>query len=277
MLPNLIVIGAMKCGTTSLHYYLDTHPEISMSKKKELDFFILEKNWPKGAEWYESNFVGRARIYGESSPHYTNYPRFPGVPERMHSVIPDTKLIYLVRDPIERMISDYVHLRSIRRETRGVAEALTDRAENRYLNRSKYFMQLEQYLRYFPPSNIFVITQEELYHRRFETLQMIFRYLGVDDSFFSPRFNLIIHKTADKLQPDWVGFLLDQMSRTRFVHWIPLEMREKIKSSFLLPLSRRIERPLLEEGPRIELRERLKDDVEQLRKFAGRSFQEWSL
>ncbi len=277
MLPNLIVIGAMKCGTTPLHYYLGLHPEISMSKTKELDFFILEKNWPKGVEWYESNFVGKAKIYGEASPHYTNYPRFSGVPERMHSLIPEAKLIYLVRDPIERMISDYVHLCSIGRETRTIREALSNQTENRYLNRSRYFMQLEQYLKYFQKSQTFIVTQEELLNRRIETLQTIFRFLEVEDSFSSQEFNFVFHKTSDKIQPNWIGFLLGQISRLPLVHWFPLQQREKVKSSLLRASSRPIERPSLEEDLRAELRRRLKDEIDQLRKFTGRSFEEWSL
>lgn len=109
MLPNLIVIGAHKCATTSLHYYLGLHPQISMSREKELNFFIKERNWYKGIEWYKSNFTTKAMIYGESSPNYTNYPFFMGVPERMCSVVPEAKLIYIVRDPIDRVISHYVH------------------------------------------------------------------------------------------------------------------------------------------------------------------------
>ena len=89
MLPNLIVIGAAKCGTTSLHEYLDAHPEIAMSREKELYFFIEEKNWNKGLAWYESNFDPHARVRGESSPGYTVFPLYQGVPERMAAIVPN--------------------------------------------------------------------------------------------------------------------------------------------------------------------------------------------
>ena len=72
MLPNLIIIGAMKCGTSALHRYLGLHPEISMSDEKELNFFIEGMNWEKGLAWYESMFTGKAKVHGESSPDYTN-------------------------------------------------------------------------------------------------------------------------------------------------------------------------------------------------------------
>lgn len=67
MLPNLIIIGAMKCGTTSLHNYLNLHPQICMSQDKEPEFFVEEKNWPKGLTWYESFFPYTAKIIGEST------------------------------------------------------------------------------------------------------------------------------------------------------------------------------------------------------------------
>src|SRR4051812_14286994 len=116
MLPNLIIIGAQKCGTTSLHKYLHCHPEVEMSKPKELDFFAeksTKSTWFKGSEWYKSCFPqSDAKIYGESSPSYTGYPIFKNVPARMHGLIPDAKLIYLVRDPIQRVVSAYIQQRS---------------------------------------------------------------------------------------------------------------------------------------------------------------------
>ena len=80
-LPNLIIIGGLKCGTTSIHHYLGLHPEIQMSKPKELNFFVEELNWDLGLDWYASRFDDRFKVRGESSPHYTNLPRFDGVAE----------------------------------------------------------------------------------------------------------------------------------------------------------------------------------------------------
>ena len=162
VLPNLIVIGAAKCGTSSLHYYMNLHPQISMSKEKELRFFVEEKNWHKGTEWYQSNFTGRTKIRGESSPVYTQYPHYAGVPKRMCSLIPEAKLIYIVRDPIERITSHYTMSYLNGKETRSMSDALAD-SNNRYINDSKYYMQLEQYLQYYPTSQILIVTLEELY------------------------------------------------------------------------------------------------------------------
>src|SRR5688500_5445420 len=109
LLPNLITIGAQKCGTSGLHYYLGLHPEVSMSTPKELNYFIAERNWGRGPEWYGRHFDPNARCRGESSPNYTAFPQHMGVPERMASVVPDAKLIYIVRDPLARIAAHYVH------------------------------------------------------------------------------------------------------------------------------------------------------------------------
>ena len=86
-LPNLIIIGGLKCGTTSIHHYLGLHPEIQMSKPKELNFFVEELNWDLGLDWYASRFDDRFEVRGESSPHYTNLPRFEGVAERIQRAL----------------------------------------------------------------------------------------------------------------------------------------------------------------------------------------------
>ncbi len=106
----------MKCTTSSLHYYLNLHPQIAMSWNKERNFFIAEHNWPRGVRWYERHFKRGFAFCGESSPAYTHHPHFRGVAARMHDLLPTARLIYLVRDPIERILSHYLHaVRATRR------------------------------------------------------------------------------------------------------------------------------------------------------------------
>jgi hypothetical protein len=193
-LPNLIVIGAQKCGTSVLHYYLSLHPEVSMSKPKELNFFIEERNWPRGVDWYAAHFDAEARVRGEASPNYTAFPQHQGVPERMASVVPDAKLIYMIRDPLERIAAHWVHNYAKRREKGTLAETLTH-PNTSYVTRSLYAMQLERFLAYYPKENVLVFQQSELRHQRTETLRRVFEFIGVDPDFHHPRFEHERHQT----------------------------------------------------------------------------------
>src|SRR4051795_9366785 len=187
-LPNLIIIGGLKCGTTSIHHYLGLHPEIQMSKPKELNFFVEEMNWDLGLDWYASRFDDRCRVRGESSPHYTNLPRFGGCAERIQQNCPDARLLYMVRDPIKRILSHWVHATGAGYETRELVPTLSD-PDTSYMNRSKYWMQLQPYLERFDRSRIEIVTQEELQSEREATMRRAFAFAGVDESFVSEQFD----------------------------------------------------------------------------------------
>jgi len=272
-LPNLIVIGAMKCGTGSLHYYLGLHPEIKMSRPKELDFFIEERNWNETIDWYKSHFSGEARIYGESSPNYTRHPFFAGVPERMHKIVPGAKLIYILRDPFNRMISHYIHECSMGRESRTFSEALKERDDNLYVSASMYYMQLRQYLEYFPLSSILIVTLEELHLHRFPTLQKVFRFLNVDDSFHSQDFSNIRNESSYRRRKSPVGSILTRAVGKPVIEKLPIPLRRLLS----IPFSRKVERPEFDEKLREELIEYFKDDINCLREVTGYKFEDWSL
>jgi sulfotransferase family protein len=186
-LPNLIVIGGLKCGTTSLHHYLNLHPDVAMSRPKELNFFVDQLNWPLGPDWYAAHFDADAAVRGESSPHYTNRPRFPGVAERMRETIGESRLIYVVRDPIDRMLSHYLHNVGGGYEDRGLAEAFSD-PESSYVARSRYAFQLEPYLDAFAPERIEIVTREELKDERSDAMRRVFAFLDLDPAFTSEQF-----------------------------------------------------------------------------------------
>ena len=158
-----------------------------MSRPKELNFFVAELNWPLGPEWYASHFSGRASVRGESSPHYTNRPRFEGVAERMRSVVTDARLVYMVRDPIDRMLSHYLHNVGGGYDDRTLADAFAD-PESAYVTRSRYFFQLEPYLEEFGPERIEIVGREELKRDRPATMRRVFAFLGVDPGFSSTQF-----------------------------------------------------------------------------------------
>ena len=107
-LPTFIIIGAAKAGTTSLHYYLDLHPEVQMSAVKETNFFAgppngrdYELGQVESLEAYEELFDAAVPVRGEASPNYANDPIRAGAAKRIKGLIPEAKIIYLVRDPVE--------------------------------------------------------------------------------------------------------------------------------------------------------------------------------
>src|SRR5215207_2554839 len=100
MIPNTFIIGAAKCGTTSLWLYLNQHPQIAFSIEKEPAFFVRD-DYLDHLDWYESLFE-EATVVGEASTLYTTFLVHVDVPARIHGMVPDAKLIYMVRDPVER-------------------------------------------------------------------------------------------------------------------------------------------------------------------------------
>src|SRR5262245_4317492 len=176
-----------------------------MADAKELDFFTAHKNWKRGLSWYESQFH-RAPVRGESSPSYTAHPLFPGVPERMASVVPDARLVYLVRDPIERAISAYRFKRWVMgsNDGRDINDRLDNVEHDQTVLTGCYALQLEQYLAHFPDQQIMVVDSAELRARPEPTLARIFAFVGVDETFTSDEFSRPIGET-DGLQANLVG------------------------------------------------------------------------
>ncbi|MGH2956788.1 MAG: sulfotransferase domain-containing protein [Solirubrobacterales bacterium] len=277
MLPNLVVIGARKGGTTSLYHYLRHHPEVTMSREKELRFFVRPERWRLGPDWYAGHFAdARTPIRGEVSPQYTAYPREPRVAERMHSILPDTKLIYMVRDPIERIVSAYVARYAEREEHEPFAETVLSDGKGLYVNESSYHMQLERYLRHYSLERILIISQEELLRARRRTLRTIFRFLGVNPSFDSPRFDHMSNHWSHLRRvrgPRWLSVGPNPKATGR----LPWKVRARVKRALYRPLSRRVDRPVIDPAVREALAERLSPDVERLRRLTGRSFEEWSI
>lgn len=277
MLPNLIIIGAGKCGTTGLYSYLRQHPDVSMSTPKELKFFVREENWDRGLRWYES-CCGDAstRIRGEASPQYTNYPRVQGVPERMHSVVPEAKLIYLVRDPIERLVSYYVDRRSRGLEHRELADAVVLSREDRYVCASLYHLQLEQYLEYFPAEQMKVVAQEDMLLRRRDTLRDVFRFLGVDDSFDSQRFDHRKNMSSRKRRVEGKSRWLPRDPAPAPSGRLPWKLRAGAKRILYRPFTVPVERPTVGSELREALYALFKPDTDRLTDLTGMSFELWS-
>jgi hypothetical protein len=275
-LPNLIVIGGLKCGTTSLHHYLGLHPQIAMSRPKELNFFVEELNWPLGAGWYASHFDPAVPVRGESSPHYTNRPRFAGVAERMRDLVPDARLVYVVRDPIDRMLSHYLHNLGGGYDDRPLEEALADE-HSAYVNRSRYFFQLAPYLDAFGAERVHIVSRDELKAERAETMRRAFAFAGVDAGFTSPQFEREWETGTGKGSGRFR--LMDRAVRLpglraldRNFDRLPESLRWMVERVVHDPRAGEAPKPQVPEDLRTRLSELLRDDVEQLERLAGRSF-----
>lgn len=267
--PNLIIIGSMKCGTSSLHRYLSVHPDIQMSFPKELNFF-MGKNWRKRElDWYLDFFQGQFQVRGEASPNYTKFPFIGGVPQRIHQVSPQARLIYMVRDPVDRAVSHYVHNISKGRETRPIEKAIT--AKGHYISVSRYAFQLEQYLHYFSMDQIKVISLKELSVDPGKVVSEVLGFLGVDVSLSHRIFSQVFHTTEEKKRPVIVARRLAQFSP----FGKPVGIR--IRRRFSRLLERPIERPVVSAQLRERMTEILAPDTERLRELTGLSLNQWSV
>jgi len=276
MLPNFLVIGAAKAGTTSLYHYLRLHPQVFMPATKELSFFVKENNWPRGRAWYEEQFSGAvdAAAIGEASPHYTMYPQYGGVPARMADLLPDIRLIYLVRHPIERMWSHY-HERVIS----GVEKAPMERAllDNPiYLNASRYALQIQQYAPHYRRERLLVIRSEDLRHERAPTLRRIYEFLGVAADWIAAEIEREFHRTADKRVPRQLLGTVRRLPGFRAVKFFAPWLRKEVKTRMFM---RRVNlrQPAIPDELRHRLEEMLRDDVRQLRHYLGDHFDGWGI
>lgn len=203
-LPDFVIIGAARCGTTSLHAYLRAHPEVFMSPEKETDYFSLGDLPPEdvpvnAAAWraktraeYERFFrdAGSARAVGEASPTYLFYPRSA---ERMRQAIPDAKVICVLRDPVERAYSHFALARKMGFETVldfEAAVALEDErwAHDRsmrftYTRASLYHDGLLEFVRRYPRERILVLRFEELASDAAAAMRRIHAFIGVAPEF----------------------------------------------------------------------------------------------
>lgn len=181
MKPNALIIGAGKAGSTSLHNYLASHPNILGSKPKEVMYFTSK--YENGSAWYESHFpeTDGVDIYFESTPQYSFRDEFPYVASRVFNYNSDIKIIYIVRNPISRIISHFNHWSRVYPDRYVDLEtSLSKEAHRKYfVDRTKYFYQIESYRKFFSDEQIKVVFLEDVQSSFEETLNDVFEFLGV--------------------------------------------------------------------------------------------------
>jgi Sulfotransferase domain len=177
-LPDFIIIGAMKSATSTLYEQLLQQPGIFMPALKEPNFFSNDEQFSRGLEWYSSLFDGAATtdIIGEASTHYTKLPTYPKTIERMVEVIPSPRLIYVLRHPVERLISQYIHQWSEGEIDCGIDEALMRNSE--LVSYSCYAQQLAPFIETYGRQAILPVFFSDIKHRPQETLEQICQFIG---------------------------------------------------------------------------------------------------
>jgi hypothetical protein len=190
-LPDFIVLGTQRGGTTSLYHYLTEHPDIGPAFRKEVHFF--ERHYEKGLDWYLAHFPmrGEVSVVGEASPNYLFHP---DVPERVCKAVPHARFIVLLRNPVDRAYSHYQM--KVRRgiETLPFEEALDKERERlsssndpasptwrhySYLKRGLYVEQLQRWMSVFPREQFLITKSEDFYEDPGQVLNQTLGYLGL--------------------------------------------------------------------------------------------------
>lgn len=265
VLPDFVIIGAMKAGTSSLYHHLRTHPEIFMPAQKELNFF--NRDWHLGHRWYEAHFeeADPVQMVGEASPNYTKAHFWPETAERLASLAPEARLIYLLREPVERMRSNYLHQLAAGKENRPIERALREEEDLRtqdYIHTSRYGFQLERYMDHFDRRQILVASSDRLLHHTRDTVRDVFRFLGVDEDWIPPNIHRQKHQTARKRVRRTVARSLRTLPGYRAAAGlVPLPIKRQVFRYATRP----IEVPKVSPDLRTHLKERLRPDLERLR------------
>ncbi|MGL5834106.1 MAG: sulfotransferase family protein [Waterburya sp.] len=236
-----LIIGSMKSGTTSLFNYLAQHPEISGCQRKEPNFFSYDDRWNQGFSWYLQEWPDWNpkvhKIALEATINYTKYPIYPNAAERIYQLRnkADFKFIYVVRNPLERIESQYTYelgsnrADKIKRFSDGDLEIETE-----FIETSKYAKQIKEYYKYFPKENILLLDFEDFKCDNAGTLKKIIRFLGVSDEYEFQDLNVIHNQTKSRVIDDklWRSFRQIKPLRRVVNQTVPKKTKQAIHSLF---------------------------------------------
>ncbi len=277
MLPNFTIGGAQKSGTTFLHWALENHPAVFLPERpQEIHFFDIDSNWERGLPWLEAHFAGwnGQAAAGHTAPLYLYDPR---VPERIHSVLPEMRFLFVLRHPVDRAYSHYWHEVRLGAETRPFEEALrlepariARDAEARrhfsYLDRGRYAVQLERFHRRFGAERVLVLRHDELREQPDEVRRRCAEFLRIDPGAFGP------------LRQDAESRNASMLPRSPSLQHLAFRLRPYVPR-----LERAIRRLNLREAryPRLDPERRrqllhgFEDEIRALEKLTGIDFGDW--
>ncbi|MCF8042040.1 MAG: sulfotransferase domain-containing protein [Desulfarculaceae bacterium] len=275
MLPNFLVIGAQRSGTTSLFQVLKRHPQVFIPDVKEVNFFFHDNHYRRGVEYYQSFFKGApssALAVCEASPGYICKP---GVAQRIHDLMPQAKLVAVLRNPVDRAYSQYWDNRRFLAEPlsfeQAIDVALTPEyrhGERGYFSRGAYINQIESYLELFKRERMLVLIFEDLKQDPEAVFGRCFDFLGVDPSFRCPEMTRASNSSMVWDNPVHSFFL----KRNKYQKWVP---KHWIKQACRGPLVKRKYPPMSRQA-RERLLEFYRPYNRRLEAFLGRDLERWN-
>jgi hypothetical protein len=295
-MPNLFIIGAAKCGTTSLHHYLNRHPGISMSKAKEPGYFchhVDDLGLPVVTDRaeYLGLFQPGTEQRGESSITYSESGIAPGVPGAISREVDEPKFVYPVRDPIEKFTSAVREQiasrrsgfaspgRSVPVSEQGLARMVGDIEDpsNLFSSPGLYMTEIRAHLDYFPADSILVVGSADLLHCRREAMAEVFTFLGLEPVFDSAAMGVELNRDdGKKVVPGPYRSLTRSRHARRAADLLPEGIRSKLVTG-ARSLGSNVARPTVEADLRARLENFYRAEVRELRESTGRSFSGWSI
>jgi len=284
-LPQFLIIGAAKSGTTTLANYLRKHPECFIPEEKEPNFFGLDEKYKQGMDYYASLFEPAAdhQVCGEASTDYAKHPRYPLVAERIGEHLPDVKLIYVMRHPVDRAYSYYVH-----RHRSGITETFEEYIErtSEAVDGSHYIMQLERYMNYVPKDNFLFLLSDDLNEAPYKTLKKICQFIGINDEFDFANEGKIVSNQGRKVFEDTLrGRITAPLRKVPLLATIaaavPQSWRDGIykllqKSFYGKQVRETYTAPPMQPKTRQKLLEYFSEPNQALAKFIDRDLSRWS-
>jgi hypothetical protein len=190
VLPNFVILGGIRCGTSWLNANLSLHPEIFLPSKKETHFFdrhtSVDGDGFKAYKALYANWKGEAAV-GDSTPNYlSNLYSEHNIPAMIKNVLPEVRFIISIRNPASRVVSQYWHARSKWPEYKNMTFTELVESKPAFLQEGFYLKHIRQYLEYFPRENFHIVLFDEIRSDPQNTLQNVYKFLGVDKNFSSP-------------------------------------------------------------------------------------------
>jgi len=268
MKPDFIIIGAMKCATSTLHDQLARVQGVSMSDPKEPNYFSDADQWAKGHGWYGSLFnqMPETDLKGESSTHYTKLPTYPECAQRVLDHLPDAKLIYVMRDPIDRIVSQYIHEWSQHVIDEGCTIDDAIRRHPMLVDYSRFSMQLQAYVERFGFGRILPVFFERLMHDPQHEFERVGRFLGISLEMKWDEGEAKNLSAQRQRRHPMLNAMLS-LRATQFIRrtLMPESLRAKIRSRWTMQ-----DRPELSPDSIGWLHEQLNPDLHQLGDWIGR-------